>query len=112
MLIECPYCEAKVDAKVLAEHEYPTTDDTYPIKNKLVLLECPGGNCPLLGRSYHYGSFNPKGEVWNHPELVYPEPDEALPRVVPPLVRASLDDARKCFKAALGVRLVAQAVHA
>lgn len=39
MIIECPYCESKVDGEVLAEHKsFEAEAGSY---NKISLLECP-----------------------------------------------------------------------
>jgi len=50
MIIECPYCESKVDGEVKGEHEsYHPEQDPYPFK--AVLLKCPVCNNALLGGS-------------------------------------------------------------
>lgn len=96
MIIECPRCEAKVHGAVIAEREYPPTDDVDPYK--YVLLECPGCKGPLLGYC-EYVIWNADDAGWTDPERVWPKPDEHLPGEVPSLVRVSLADARKCYKA-------------
>jgi sarcosine oxidase delta subunit len=48
MIIECPYCESKVDGVVKGEHEsYDPHEDPFPFK--AVLIQCPVCNNALLG---------------------------------------------------------------
>jgi len=96
MIIECPQCEAKVHARVVAELSYPPTDIVDPYK--YLFLQCPSCKQPLLGYS-ELSLLGPAEEGWEDPTRVWPEPDEQLPGEVPRLIRVSIDDARKCFRA-------------
>jgi len=95
MIIECPTCEARVHAKVLAGREYPPTDDLEP--RKYLFLECPSCKEVLLGYS-EYEWFGPDKEGWGNPTRLWPEPKRHFDIVIPQLVRSSIEDARKCYQ--------------
>lgn len=98
MLVECPHCDARVHAKILAEREYfpyAETDEFDP--HKIVFLECPSCSNTLLGLSMmsHVGNDN----SWEQPERLWPEPSRPYDPSVPQLVRSALQDASRCFQA-------------
>ena len=91
MLIQCPTCEAKVNASVIAEKQFAADDYTDP--HKYLFLECPSCNQILLGYSeWELGS--PTTEGWSEPFRLWPEPHEYFHVCIPSLVRRSLEDAR------------------
>ena len=48
MIVECPHCSSKVDAKLIAEKEYPPGEgDPY----KICFLECPVCSAAIVGGS-------------------------------------------------------------
>ncbi|HLC15200.1 MAG TPA: hypothetical protein VJL89_03115, partial [Thermodesulfovibrionia bacterium] len=63
MLIECSRCQARVYAKLIAEHIYPPNDYNEP--HKYVFMECPSCKSILLGYSeccdYEDGWTEPYG---------------------------------------------------
>ncbi|HEX7320171.1 MAG TPA: DUF4145 domain-containing protein [bacterium] len=96
MIIECPACEAKVDAKVLAKRVYPPTDECEPCM--YTFLECPSCNNVLVG--YSEEMYCGGGESkWENPWRLWPEPPHVFHGDIPQLVRDSLRDAQKCLKA-------------
>ena len=96
MIIECPSCEAKVDAKVLAEHEYPPSDFSDP--HKIVFLLCTICESTMVGFSEPIQVDYDKWD-WSNPSRLWPKPPERFKREIPPLVRRSLEEAKKCFRA-------------
>ena len=100
MLIECPDCAAKVHSKLLAERVYAPTYQNDPYK--CVLLECPSCQGVLLGLCDYdiYIAFDgTEQEGWSLPKRLWPDPQKSYDVSIPPLVRHSLEDARKCFEA-------------
>jgi len=96
MIIECPNCESKVHAKVLAERDYPPDDNVDP--HKYVFLECPSCHRVLLGYSeFALGGYD-EGN-WTNPIRLWPHPYLSVDANVPSLVRNSLEAAQKCYQA-------------
>lgn len=101
MVIECPYCEAKVDGKVLAEHGAYSSEDPSPFN--AILLECPVCKNSLLGG--YYDEEMTQHELDNGPNSVFivyrlwPEPDGHVSFHIPRIVGNSLGEAKTCFKA-------------
>ncbi|MCH7923527.1 MAG: DUF4145 domain-containing protein [Nitrospinae bacterium] len=97
MIIDCPQCEAKVDAKVLKEH-IGGWIDTDPFETKAILLVCPACKSPLLALQELY-HVDIDRQVWGTPIRVWPEPERYPDKNIPQLVRDSLLEARKCLRA-------------
>jgi uncharacterized protein DUF4145 len=97
MIIECHYCESRVDAKVLASHD--SFDENDPSPFRATLLECPGCNSPLLAGQYAEGETAEGDQVWEAPVRVWPAPDRYVSWEVPAIVRTSIEEAERCFKA-------------
>jgi len=93
MIIECPYCESKVDAKVLADHE--SMEYYGPVK--VIFLECPVCKDSMLGHQ-DYIQTGPNDFVWDDAVRVWPSPEKYLSSDLPDIVRNSLEQAKKCFK--------------
>ena len=94
MIIECPYCESKVDGKVLGEHG---SDDPFP-SYKVSLLVCPVcKNAILAGQEF----IQTGTDEWNWAvaKRLWPEPEKTPHWTIPDPVRDSLKEARKCYKA-------------
>ncbi len=99
MIIECFYCEAKVDARIIASHvnsgEY--VDETYDVfepDHKVYLLACPSCERALIARQYVDGDEELTGA-----SRIWPKPEVGINREIPRSVRISLEEARRCFKA-------------
>ena len=96
MIIECPYCESKVDGKVMGEHESFQEEAPFPFK--ALLLECPVCKNPLLGCQELYQT-GPNRHEWSDVTRLWPQPDEHVDWSIPDIVRVSLEEAHKCYKA-------------
>ncbi len=96
MIVECAECEAKVDGKVLGEHE--NYIDEIGEHSKVILLSCPVCNSPILAGSdliqVDYDEYN-----WTKPNRLWPDPIQHIDFNIPNIVRRALEDAKKCFQA-------------
>ncbi len=90
MIVECPRCEAKVDAKVVGEH---ACSDDDPIDFTCYLMECPNCHTTLLAGRYDTGDDDPPTRLW-------PKPEVYISLEIPEIIRNSMEEARVCFKAA------------
>jgi len=97
-LIECAYCEAKVSAIVLSSREYlPSENDEYE-PTMIYFLECPVCNNVMIGESeLILMSFD--DVAYEDPKRVWPDPKNNLHLSIPVMVRKSIDEAKKCYKA-------------
>ena len=93
MIIECPYCESKVDAKVLADHQ--SMADIGPVK--VTFLECPVCKDSMLAYQ-DYLQTGPNDFVWDDAVRVWPSPEKFVSGFLPEIDRNSLDQAKKCLK--------------
>jgi len=97
MLIECSYCKAKVDAKLLAAHEeYDPEID--PLKYKVSLLVCPSCDNSLVGIQ-EYIQISEDKFKWSESNRVWPSPKKFISFSVPSIVRTSLEEAERCISA-------------
>ena len=93
MIIECSYCEAKVDAEVLAQHkEFDPKKDPFPFRTSLLV-------CPSCKNSMLAGQDDVGNEIWDSPSRLWPSPKQYLSRNIPEVVRNSIEEARKCLAA-------------
>lgn len=90
MIIECSYCEAAVDATVLAQHKDPIDPDE-PMAFRASFLVCPRCGNALLGGE-DLDSDEPPFRLW-------PQPKKYYSPQIPVITRESLDEANACFKA-------------
>src|SRR3990170_5543755 len=101
MIIECYYCESKVDAKVLNEHIQEGDEDN-PSEKRTYFLKCPACGNPMVGIQEEdpFGSSRSiDGSVWTSPERVWPSPEKPLHWNLPTIVSNAMEEARKCYKA-------------
>ena len=97
MIIECSFCESLVDASVIASHEsYDPDIDPSPFRASL--LECPSCKNTLLAGQYQEMSDEDR-VVWETPTRLWPEPRRFIPSEIPLIVRVSLEEGERCFKA-------------
>ncbi|MFH1446782.1 MAG: DUF4145 domain-containing protein [Chloroflexota bacterium] len=96
MIIECPYCESKVDGKVIGEHVSYNGEDPFPFK--VVLLECPACKESLLGCQELVQVGRDRDE-WITGKRLWPQPISFYSRIIPDIVRDSLEEAQKCYNA-------------
>lgn len=96
MIIECPYCDSKVDGKILAKKDYPNTDESEPSRTSF--LECPVCHtCIVAGQDVIQTDENEWG--YSSAKRLWPEPSASLDISIPRLTRQSLGEARRCFNA-------------
>jgi hypothetical protein len=100
MLINCPHCSARVDAK---EHDVldrlNREEDGYASSGiRVRFLQCPSCGNPLVSKedlkSHTIGHFNMDETEWSPPQRVWPEPETTFGATIPRGVRVSLDEAR------------------
>ena len=96
MIIECPYCESKVDGKIIGEHAEYGQEDPCPFK--ILLVQCPVCKCGLVG-CQELIQTGPNTEEWVNSSRLWPQPHEYLSQLIPDIVRNSLNEAKICYKA-------------
>lgn len=89
MIVECNYCEARVDGRLIAKH-ISYDPDTDPDSFYAYLLECPRCKSTLLAGKYKCEEGNPT-RLW-------PRPDTIISGSIPEIIRSSIEEATKCFK--------------
>jgi hypothetical protein len=97
MLIDCPHCKARVDAKAHGERTtYDANRDAFPYR--VAVLECVTCHRTLVGfqEQVHHPDL---GEVWTHTDRLWPEPKRLISGAIPDIVRISLEEADRCFNA-------------
>lgn len=97
MLAECPYCEAKVDGKVLASNH-----EQGEMLNELVsFLRCPSCRQSFTVVQEEVGIDPQDGEsIYDAATRVWPEPKRTIHWSLPEAVKISLIEADKSFRAA------------
>jgi len=95
MIIECSYCESKVDAKVLAQHEEEEPEGWE--RYKISLLECPACRNALVGLQ-EYIQVSQEAFEWDTAVRVWPNPKKFIDWNIPDKVRESLGEASICYK--------------
>ena len=95
-LIECPDCESKVSAVVLAKRSYGLTDDYDPFI--MYFLECLVCHRTMVG---HSDLMQIGIENWEYtkPQRLWPSPNRSLDWSIPISVRQSMEEAQKCLGA-------------
>ncbi len=95
MIIECNYCEAKVDAKILAQHEEVDPQDEF--RYKISFVECPACKRSLIGCQEFVQISSEKWE-WDDATRVWPDPKKYLDWSIPGPVQAAIEEANLCYK--------------
>ncbi|HLD39511.1 MAG TPA: DUF4145 domain-containing protein [Candidatus Nanoarchaeia archaeon] len=90
MLLECNYCEAAVDAKVL--NSYDCFDEEMVIPIRYIFLQCPRCSSPFLAYQEDYGNG------WDEPTRLFPPRDKEVNPSLPESIRNAYKEARSCFK--------------
>lgn len=95
MIVECPYCEARVNTTVLQSHIAQPGED-YPLCYRTSFLECSVcKNTLLVGQDE-----SPFEEGWFDPIRLWPQPTTSIiDWKFPTIVRESLQEAQKCIRA-------------
>jgi hypothetical protein len=94
VFIACPYCDARVQASVLAEREYQGGEDDQPSKYQFV--ECSQCRNVLVGRSEWEVDIE-NGQGWGGLTRKWPLVDPTLHPNIPLSVRRGLEEAKRCF---------------
>jgi len=97
MIIDCFYCQSRVDAILIGENEEMESNEEGP-PVKIVFLKCPVCNNALLGISELYQVGRDSWE-WSKLTRLWPKPDGHLHYCIPKEVRSSLEEAKKCYQA-------------
>ncbi len=98
MIIECSNCEAKVDAKFIAEYVILSKDD-YSDPYKVCLLSCPSCKSAILGGCNEI-QIGPDELGWDdQPERLWPDPVRFYSPSISPLVLKSIEEAQRCYQA-------------
>lgn len=94
VVIDCPNCETKVRASVLAKKEYPQ-DEGAPYAHYFV--ECPGCSGTMVGVAeivqVDYDEWD-----YEYPTRMWPNPKRTLDPSIPRTVRNSIDEAMLCLQ--------------
>lgn len=98
MIIECDFCESKVDSKIVASHSFyhEGLEEVYGPPYGVYLLEC--SSC---GQTLVAGQFiNERGDPFNWSKIsrLWPDPEKDISEEIPQGIRNSLEEANKCFK--------------
>jgi hypothetical protein len=97
MLIECPHCKSRVDAKVEGEVSHNGEPDD-PSSFKVAVGKCPSCHNVLVGLQEELD--RPEyGSIWSYADRLWPEPKRIIARSVPDIVKSSLEEADRCFSA-------------
>lgn len=91
--IPCPYCDAKVQAKILAEKEHGPGEDNEPYQ--YAFAECTNCHQALVGTREWIQDGGDQG--WGPYTREWPHPEVALHSNIPRPVRRSLEEAKRCF---------------
>lgn len=97
MLTECSYCQARVCGEVLSTLDESEEEGHYRVS----FLRCPSCSRALVGRQLWDPNFEGDGGWGKSAVRVYPKPDLQMSMVIPPRVRKSLEEADRCYHAAL-----------
>src|SRR5437667_7681728 len=95
-LIECPDCESKVSAKVIATREYGPSDAGDPYK--VLFLECPACHRTMIGAA-DLMQISEEDWAYDEPARLWPETKDRLDVSIPALVQKSIREARACYRA-------------
>jgi hypothetical protein len=112
MLIDCPHCQARIDAEPLEAAAYHV--DPWPDSYRLALLRCPQCRHLLIGEQslVEPGGYGGADELWSNATRVWPEPVSQLPTSIPETIHTCLLEARKCLHATAYTACVAMSGRA
>jgi len=99
MIIECHYCKALVDGKMVGE--YVSFDDVVGEPYRVCLLGCPSCNAPLVSiqeQQLEQVEDDEPENLWSSARRVWPLPSFQPSHLIPALIRDSLEEARKCIQ--------------
>jgi hypothetical protein len=97
MIIECPFCETKVDAKSIGTIE--EADKLNMFFLKISLLKCPICESAILaGQELEFDENNLLNTEWGPAKRLWPSPEKPISGDLPDFVSSSLKEAHKCYK--------------
>ena len=101
LAVSCAACEAVVKAKVVGEH---VTNAFYEGAGELPeaavsLAVCPSCNEPIVARQLWQGEDDTGASLWSRATRVWPLPEREAHADIPPIVKVSLEEAERCFRA-------------
>lgn len=92
LVVDCPYCESKVDCEVVGENEsFDPREDPAPFRASLV--KCPGCSNSLVAGQERYQ------DEWTKSWRLWPTPRRVLSWDIPSIVKVSLEEADRCYNA-------------
>lgn len=91
--IHCPYCDSKVQARVLGEREYPPGEESEPRKYQFV--DCTQCGTSMVGFC-EWEHDEEGGQGWGPLSRRWPQVEQQLHANIPKIVRRSLEEAKKC----------------
>ncbi len=96
-IIECPYCESRVAADVIAKRDYGVSEDN-DVPTCIFFLECTLCHRTMIGHS-HLVQVDYDEWDYDNPKRLWPEEKKNLDWSIPKAVRNSIEEATKCYKA-------------
>jgi hypothetical protein len=90
MIVECKYCEAKVDAKQLFQYQYCRNEEDPP--GKYTFLKCPSCESPFILLQEDFGLG------WGTPEQIFPPKDKRMSHSIPEQIQKAFQEAAICYK--------------
>ena len=92
MVIDCPYCQSRVDCREIGQH---TDSDPRELPFRITLLECPGCKNGIIAGQSELPTED--GYDWDLPARLWPKPDRVV-WSLPEIVRVSLEEAMRCLR--------------
>lgn len=99
--IDCPQCQVRVRATVVADHTVDVFDfDQFLPDHRVSIASCPECKNAILTHEECIG-YQPYGDQaeWGRLHRLWPEPTRAVDGAVPAIVQVSLDEADRCHRA-------------
>ena len=102
VIVECSHCDAVVKAEALATHMTKEFHESVMMdlpSEKVSLLVCPSCHEALVSRTTWEGEGD-YGDIWSKPQRVWPRSEREASLAAPAIVRVSLEEAQRCYRAA------------
>lgn len=95
MIVECPSCEAYVEAEEQGNYQY-LRNQNQP-SGRYVFLKCRNCGHPLLVSQENIGNMA-EGDIWDTPVTMYPSHERYANPNLPTPLKLAIDEAHTCFK--------------
>jgi uncharacterized protein YbaR (Trm112 family) len=99
VIIDCPYCRARVVGTDERRLLHTPPDD---LGVAVSLVRCPACRHPLVGYQEDLGVDDEGDPVWSSADRVWPVPTINLSWSIPEEIRQSLQEAHRCLMAGAG----------